>query len=410
MPRRQTFANQIRGQGNPVLLVDGGDVFFSSPSKKAPTRDEESLELRKARAVLNAYNFIGYQAVAIGPGDLQLGVAMLKEFEKDAKFPILCANLVDKATQKPLFKPSIVIEVGGIRFGIYAVLTRQLNETYRARVLGEAAEILDPEKATAALVPELRKTCDVVIALSHLNVDQNERLLETVPGIDVLIDPLARNGTKAIWVAENEYYVEHKGHPMLRIDGQGSRVGVFEMYFKGEARTIAEHEAWDGALEPHIVRHPEVQQLVQEFERGRAKPWTVDFDTQKPRLVDDFLGDEGCATCHADQFTFWKSTKHAATYATLEKTEDQLRMDCVVCHSNWYGVTFADARQVGRNKEVQCEGCHGYRAGHADNPRVVRLGAVAEDTCWGCHNPQITKKEFTYSAARDRVSCPKIQR
>ncbi|MBI4606968.1 MAG: hypothetical protein HY721_33815 [Planctomycetes bacterium] len=400
---------QMRGRGNPVLLLDAGDCFFSSPTKKPPTKAEELQELRKGRTVLNAYNLLGYQALGLGPADLQLGIATLVAFEKEARFPFLCANLVEKGTRKPVFKASTVIEAGGIRFGVYGVMMHQLNETYRNRVVPDA-ELLDAEQVTRELVPELRKSCDVVIALSQLNVDQNERLLDANPGIDVLIDPLSRNGTKAIWIAENEYYTERNGFPILRIDGQGSRVGVFEMYFAPGSRRLKEHEALDAALEPHFMRHPEMAQVVEEFEKGRTKPLVVDFDTLKPRLSDELLGEEGCGSCHQDQARFWKGTKHADTYSTLEKTGDHFRMDCVVCHALGYGVAFADLKAVGRFKEVQCEACHGVKPGHADEPKKVVFGPVLEDTCWGCHNPQITKKDFRYEDSKDRASCPKIQR
>lgn len=342
---------------------------------------------------------------------MQLGVEVLKDFQREAKFPFLCANLVDKATKKPIFKPSAVFEIAGLKLGVYSVLFTLTNDTYRNRVLPNE-ELLDPEVVSREVVAELRKSCDLVIALSHLNVETNEKLLDTNPGIDVLIDPLSRTGTKNIWITENEYLVEHKGTPILRIDGQGSRVGVFEMYFQKGSKKIAEYQVIDGALEPHIMRHPEMAQLVHDFELGRVQSFPINFDVTRPRLFDDAMGHEGCGSCHAEQLAFWKSTKHADTYSTLVKTNDHLRTDCVGCHSVGYGVTFAATAQVDRFKEVQCESCHGFKSDHASTPKTVKMGAVAEDTCWGCHNPDITKKSFhdVYPTARPRLSCPKIQK
>jgi hypothetical protein len=408
LPRRETFIQQVRGQNHPVLVLDGGDSFFSSPTKKPPTKPEELHEIRKGRTILNAMNMMGYEAMGIGPADLQLGLPVLQDFEKEAKFPFLCANIVDKATKKPIFKPYVVIRAGGVNFGVYSVVMLLTNETYANRVL-QGAEVLDPEKVTAELVPELKRKCDVVIALSHLNVDSNEKILKANPGIDVLIDPLARTGTKNIWVADNEYLEIIQGTPLLRIDGQGSRVGVFEMYFKGSPK-LADYLFVDGALEPHIMRHPDMTKLVQEFERGRVQPYPVSFDVNKPHLYDEFLGQEGCGGCHADQLAFWNSTQHSRTYATLEKTKDELRGDCIICHTLGYGVGFADPKTVGKFKEVQCESCHGVKPDHAVNPKAFPMGAVNEESCWGCHNPQITEKEFKYAEALPKASCPKMQK
>jgi hypothetical protein len=365
-------------------------------------------ELRKARTILNGYNFMGYQALGLGPADLQLGVDTLRELEKEARFPFLCANLVDKTTKKPIFRPSVVLEVGGIKIGLYAVMMSELNETYSRRVIPNS-EFLDPEKVTKELVPELRKTCDMVVALSHLNVDANERILSANPGIDVLVDPLSKAGTKAIWVQENEYCVPTHGTPLVRIDGQGSRLGLFEMYFTPGAKRFAAYIGHDVALEPHIMRHPEMTRLVEAYEHGRTLPYTIDFDPAKVRLSEEFLGEEACGTCHQEQYEYWKGTKHAHAFASLEKEGNQTHGDCIGCHSLGYGVTFADTKSVGKFKEVQCESCHVSKPGHAENPKTVRLGAAPEENCWGCHNKDYTQKPFDYAASLEKTACPKIK-
>ena len=154
--------------------------------------------------------------------------------------------------------------------------------------------------------------------------------------------------------------------------------------------------------------------LLAEFERERKAPWPIAFDTEKPRLTDEFLGEEGCGGCHEEQHKFWQSTKHATTYVTIEKTGDHQLLECAGCHTFGYGVTFADLKSPGKFKEVQCESCHLSRAGHAENPQLVTMGAVGDEACWGCHNPAITKafteKDFDYASALPGASCPKIKR
>ena len=124
-----TYLQQLRGFDVPVLLVDGGDIFFRNATRKAPSSTEEGRDWRDARALLGAYNLMGYQAIAVGPNDLQLGLSKLQALEKLARFPFLCANLVDSASKKPYFQPYEIIEVGGVRFGVYAVVQQQLNPT-----------------------------------------------------------------------------------------------------------------------------------------------------------------------------------------------------------------------------------------------------------------------------------------
>lgn len=399
---------QVRGLGAPTLLVDGGDTFFSTPTKKAPTRPEELQAMRRARSVLNAYNMLGYQAIAVGPADLQLGLGVLKQLATEASCPLVCANLVDPATKKPVFQSHVIVEVDGLKFGIYGVMMALTNKTYSDRVL-EGMEVLDAEAVTRELVPRLRKECDIVLALSHLNVEENMRILETNPGIDILLDPLSRNGTKAIWVPENEYVLLKKGTPLLRIDGQGSRVGYVELKRPQDAKKFSQYVPIDGALEPHIARHPEMQRLIDDFEKGRVAPLQLDSKPGSIRLSTDYLGEEACGSCHEEQLAFWKKTRHAVAYSSLEAGHTQEQFECIGCHTLAYGAAFAVPSKIGTNKNVQCESCHGVNAAHADNPRAARMSAVNEETCWGCHNPQLLDHPFDITSVKDSVSCPKIQ-
>jgi hypothetical protein len=390
-----------------VLLVDGGDCFFGLPTTKAPPRAEELQKLRTARTILDAYNYMGYDAVTLGPGDFQLGVAALVDFFKTAKFAVVCANLVEKGSQKPVFQASTVVEIGGVRVGIYGVTLSSLQKSYRDRVCGDQYDILDAYETSRRVAAALRNDCDVVVALSHLNSDDNLKVLDTIPEVDILVDPFSRSGNKSVWVNEGEYFLLHNKKPLLRVDGQGSRVGILELFFDSSAaKRFSTHRHTDYPLEPQIYNHPDMDLLL----KGRLKDLPPGFKPQEGRLfADDFVGEDGCGSCHEKQRQFWKDTKHSRAYASIEKSKDHLRYDCVECHSVAYGVAFADPRKVDRFKDVQCESCHGHNASHAENPKLHRLGAVKEDTCWGCHNELITQIPFNYAEAIKRAACPKME-
>lgn len=409
LPRRQTFLNQLRGDKVPLLVVDGGDCFFLGTTIKAPTKSEETRDLRGARVILGAYNRLGYQALGIGPGDLQYGLERLRELERDARFPFLCANIVEKASGRTIFKPHVIIEASGLKVGVYSVIMGSLNETFVKRVL-PGAEVRDPIETTRRIVSELEEKCDLILALSHLNADQNDAILEAKLGIDMLVDPLAHSGTKSLWVAEDDYCRMRSGTLVLRVDGQGSRVGVLELYFQGEETKPAGFRGYDMPLEPQILRHPDMTRLVDLLRQGKMEPGTVSFDPADLPLVGDFLGAEGCGGCHEEQLAFWKGTRHATAFSTLQKSEEQDLPECFICHSYGYGVTFVGKTDLGKFKDVQCESCHGMSADHAGAPQNVRLGPVAEEACWGCHNHAITGKPFSPSEALPAASCPKMKR
>lgn len=392
-----------------MVLVDGGDCFFRAATRKAATRAEAATELRTAKTILSAYNLLGYTALGIGPADLQYGVDELLDLASQAEFPFLCANIVLKSTGKPVFKPYVVIDVGGLRLGIYSVVNNDLHPTYLGRVLPRG-EIRDPIEVTREVVKELREKADLIIALSHLNVDDNEKIIAEKLGIDVLLDPISKHGTKALWVNDNEYCRLQDGTCILRIDGQGSRVGMFEMYFGEDSSRLAAFRGYDLPLEPHILNHPVMEERMSESLRSAKALPAGEVDVGRPILVEGFLGQDGCGACHEEQLDFWQKTKHATAMATLRKTEEHTVPECFVCHSYGYGVTFVQAKKLEEYGEVQCESCHGMKEGHAENPKEVRMGTVAEERCWGCHNQAITGMPFRPAEVKAKVSCPKMKR
>ena len=400
-----TFFQQQRGRGLPFLVIDGGAAFFGSPTKKAPSVSRERQSLTMARNILNAYNYLGYHAIGIGPSDLQFGVDKLKNLLSRAEFPVVCANLVEKSSKKPVFTPSVVVTLDGMRFGIYGVCLDTLNPNYKKRVLGDKYDLLDPFETTRSIVPQLRKSCDMVIGISHLNIADNEKILSQNSGIDILLDPYSRSGNKPVWVTEGEYVAWHGKTPMIRIDGQGSRVGICEIYLPLTGDVEEDYAIYDYPLEPQIMDHP----VMKDIARGRFVP--PNKTPHKTTLFEDlFLGTGTCGACHEEQLAFWKTTKHSKTYASLTKTEDHLNIECVECHTLGYGLSFVEPAKVGEFKEVQCESCHGVDAKHAEDPARFRLGQVNETTCWGCHNPQILKKPFYPAKVKDKVSCPRMEK
>ena len=158
---------------------------------------------------------MGYEVVGLGPGDLQYGVDQLKEFFAGARFPVVCANLVEKESGTPVFSDSVIIERNGTRFGFYGVLLSSLNPTLLRRVLGEKYSLLDAQEATRKVVEKLRPKCDVLVALSHVNRSTNYEIARSVKGIDAIIDPDCISGNKSIWVAKGQYVNEKWGAPIL---------------------------------------------------------------------------------------------------------------------------------------------------------------------------------------------------
>jgi len=177
LPLFASYIDALRA-ANPgrVVVVDSGDVFQG-------TLESNYFE---GKPLVDAYNTIGYSAVAIGnhefdygpagreksvprdPGDDPLGA--LKERIAQAKFPFLSANITEKATGKTpaWLKRSAIADVGGVKLGIIGLTTPD-TPTTTMPVNVAALSFNDPVKAALDEAATLRAHgADAVIVIAHM--------------------------------------------------------------------------------------------------------------------------------------------------------------------------------------------------------------------------------------------------
>jgi 5'-nucleotidase len=237
----------------PVLVLDAGD--FSMGTAFAAATRETGSELR-------LLSLAGFDATTLGNHDFTLGptgtAAAISSAVAAGQSPVVLATNSDiSATAEDLaglqdlarqgiLRDTVVIERGGIRFGLFGVLGREAS-VYAVN----AAPVLftDPVEAARAAVAHLREVekVDVVIALSHGGVRTNPdgtitegvdiELAREVPGIDVVVGghshtvfeaPVLANGrTPVVQAGHNGRYV---GELTVTIDGDALSVVAFGMH------------------------------------------------------------------------------------------------------------------------------------------------------------------------------------
>lgn len=124
---------------------------------------------------------MGYDAMALGETDLQLGSEVLQQRMAEAEFPILSANVLLAAGGAPLTDPYVILP---------------LNAGYQVGVIGITGQpegvpadfvISDPSAAVAEVLPEVVDRVDLVILLSHLGWAENIRLAEQFPEVFMIV-------------------------------------------------------------------------------------------------------------------------------------------------------------------------------------------------------------------------------
>ena len=190
-----------RAQG-PVLVLDAGDYSMGTAFSAAT---------RETGGELQLMSLMGFDATTFGNHEFDLGPDGLGKSmtvaAKAGRVPVVVAsntNLTkDDATLADLQRLAkdgvicryVVIERGGIRFGIFGLLGKEAQ----VYTNGGAVSFSDPIETAREIVKILRETekVNVIIALSHGGVEKGKdgryidgedvRLPKAVPGIDLVI-------------------------------------------------------------------------------------------------------------------------------------------------------------------------------------------------------------------------------
>jgi 5'-nucleotidase len=218
LSRRAGFADSLRRVNPQLLVVDTGGFF---PDSKA--------EIDDAAFMSQAMHELGVNAVGVGERELRFGRGYFLATVANAQLPVVCANLLDKQTRRPLVRPWSVQKVGRAKVGLFGLITDKGS-------LGPSADSLavsDPTVAAREAVAELRKQgATVIVLLSTLGKIETEDLVLVVDGIDVAIAarnvPLLQrsrmvNKTTVVLGGEQSHYV---GLTEVELDARGRAVST----------------------------------------------------------------------------------------------------------------------------------------------------------------------------------------
>jgi len=376
--RIAAFLDSARAVRRATLYVDAGGYF--------PDQDgRPDLAEFMTRSLVQ----LGVGAIGVGPRDLRHGIAFLKDLVQRTGAPVTCANLADKRTRLPVFTSGRLLDVAGVKVGVFAIYSDRLD-------LGPAADslvVLDPENAAQSQVTALRtKGAQVVILLAQMGRAGGEDLVSTVPGIDAVVlghdIPVYEMGRRI-------------GETMASYAGeQGQHLGVIKVALSPAGKVLDEYCSV-AALGPDVREQPAMFRAVKTFEdayneRMRVEERSANVnDDDDP--VDHFVGEQVCARCHAAEAQQWRTTAHSLAWETLQRVKKDATPECIPCHVVGFRQAggFETDLRTPHLVNVQCENCHGMGTEHASD--WLTQHKVNEGTCRTCHN-QERDPEFDFAA------------
>lgn len=221
LPYVSGYVAQVRAKRDDVLLIDAGDVAEKGDLVAFLTGSELTFELMGR---------MRYDAIAVGNHEHNFGLDALRRFNTLTGDRMLTLNLVT-SDGMPLFAPSRVVEVGGVRVGLVGLALPRPRDT------------LDPETSGERLAAHARMLreqagVELVVVTTHVGEAQASAWSRQAPEVDVFVtghthvpldEPvtveetgalIVQAGSNARWIGRLELAITADG----RIDGHRGRL------------------------------------------------------------------------------------------------------------------------------------------------------------------------------------------
>lgn len=210
--RRLGIIQQERTIDPNLILVDAGDFCQGTPY----------FNFYHGRIEIDAMNRMGYDAITLGNHEFDNGVDTLAAVLKNAQFAIVSANYDVQGTPlEGIVQPYTIVSRAGIRVGILGVGVNP--QGLIADKNFAPVQYLDPFSSAQEAATELkmRHHCDIIICLSHLGTQTDEKLAMQSKYIDVIV------GGHTHKIITNHYVENSEGHSVLltQMGKSGARIG-----------------------------------------------------------------------------------------------------------------------------------------------------------------------------------------
>ncbi|WHY78818.1 metallophosphoesterase [Neobacillus sp. WH10] len=199
-----TLIHEARNEVKNSLLFDDGDHLKGNPLGEYLARIR-GIRKGKIHPVYRAFNYLQYDAIAIGNHEFNYGLDFLKAALKGLNMPVLNANVYSVKKNKPYFTPYVilkrkVVDRSGaqheLKIGVIGFMPTQILKWDKANLEGKV--IAKPIVETAKeYVPMIKaEGADIIIALAHTGISSEPYIPDTenavyyltkIPEIDAIL-------------------------------------------------------------------------------------------------------------------------------------------------------------------------------------------------------------------------------
>lgn len=243
--------------GDRLIVLDNGNLHtrgLSNIYSQYFDTVSEPLSIRAQR-------LIGYDAVAIGNGDMRVHELFHCERHDSATCPpVISTNLFNQKTGQHFFRPWICLERAGVRIAVFSLVDEQAD-FWTPRLAHPDAECHEMVESLRDQILQMRHQCKPDLVIGLVSSSRNIDLQQKISGIDLVInngdESLSRTqaGKILISMTRDEQTGKYKSsHISVTIDLQQYETDPeYDSYFEKDVQDMrAEYNKNIGSLDDSI--------------------------------------------------------------------------------------------------------------------------------------------------------------
>lgn len=180
-----SIVKEVRAQEKNTLLVDAGDLIQDNSAELFKNEEKHP-----ATEVLKA---LKYDVWTMGNHEFDYGFDVLDKVTDQFDGAVLAGN-VQLEDGTPYFDSYKEIEQDGVKIGFIGMTTPLVAEFKKDTAIFDGKKLTDPVEETKKVVKELKKEVDVLVAVTHMGISNENDIhntgvadmAEAVPELDVI--------------------------------------------------------------------------------------------------------------------------------------------------------------------------------------------------------------------------------
>jgi len=246
----QAFIEEMRSWGDPLFLLNAGDIVVREPARWAGGPHPEWY-LRRGLEMIDRMNLLGYDGAVLGNHELDVQGDLTRQILEHARFPFIAGNIRNRTDLLPPLPAYIHLEThDGLRIAVLGLSVINFEPVEGI----EQAGFLE----TARSYAWLREEANALILLTHIGIRDDLDLASDFPDADLIIgghtntllpEPVVVNGVMVAQAGGQAHFFDPDRRMFM---------GVVVLEFEGG--TLVDRCGWvvrigPGGPEPAGVMH-----------------------------------------------------------------------------------------------------------------------------------------------------------